>query len=222
MSENKPKFAVSQYTTYPLSFEQDIELYTKLGVDGIEITEEKLSDDIGKAREQLAMVKDSGLKVTSVQPAVLSLFPHLADTPDNPQTPKDRLVRYRKTIDLFSECFPGENLPLVTGGGKAPGFNFRLAHQTARKLYPDLASYAADKGVRLMFEPLNPILMNAFTFISSLNEAMQLIADIDRDNFGLNLDIWHIWQEPNVAERIAQIPPAAKQNDFGFIVPPVE
>ena len=205
MSENKPKFAVSQYTTFPLSFEQDIELYTKLGIDGIEIAEEKLSDDIGKAREQLAMVTDSGLKVTSVQPAVLSLFPHLMDTEDNPQTPEDRLARYRKTIDLFSECFPGQNIPLVTGGGKAPGFNFRLAHRVARKLYPELTDYAADKGVRIMFEPLSPILMNAFTFITSLDEAMQLIADIDRDNFGLNLDIWHLWREPNIAERIAKL-----------------
>ena len=90
-------------------------------------------------------------------------------------------------------------------GGKAPDFNFRLAHQTARTLFPELADYAADKGVRIMFEPLSPILMNAFTFVGTLDEALRLIEDVDRENFGLALDVWHVWREPAVAERLAAL-----------------
>ena len=203
MPTTLPKFAVSQYTTYPLTFEQDIELYEQLGVDGIEICEEKLSDDPARAQEQLARVRESGLAVVSVQPQILSLFPNSFDRPDDPKTPKDRLNRYCSTIDLIAAAFGGQDIPLVTGGGIAPDFNFRLAHQTCRELYPQLADYAADRGLKLMFEPLNPILMNTFTFISSLNEAVKLIQDVDHANFGLNLDLWHLWQEPNIAPRIA-------------------
>jgi len=39
-----------------------------------------------------------------------------------------------------------------------------------------------------MFEPLNPILMNADTFICNLDEAMRLIQKVNRPNFGLMLD----------------------------------
>ena len=76
MSDKTPMFSVSQYTTYPLTFEQDVELYRKLGVDGVEVCEEKLSSDPVEAREQLAMLAESGLKVTSVQPRVLSFSYH--------------------------------------------------------------------------------------------------------------------------------------------------
>jgi sugar phosphate isomerase/epimerase len=205
MDRNEPIFSVSQYTTFPQTFEEDVELYCRLGLDGIELCEEKLAPDPGNAHEQLARLRDSGLKVTSVQPAVLSLFPHNQDTPASPRTPADRMERYRRTMDLVADSFPGESIPLIVGGGKAPDFNFRLAHRTARELLPPLADYAADRGLRLMFEPLNPILMNAFTFVGSLEEAVRLIEDVARPNFGLALDVWHVWRERGVVKRLAEL-----------------
>lgn len=196
-------FSVSQFTTWHQTFEQDVALYAKLGVPGIEICERKLSTDPGKAREQLAMVAAAGLRVTSVQPRCHALFrDSMAPDTDDPD---ERARRYRATIDLFSEAFPGQNLPLVAISGNAPGYNFRHAHETARRVYPDLAGYAADRGVRIMFEPLHPILMNADSFISSLDEAMRLIDDVDRENFGLMLDVWHVWHERGVNARIADL-----------------
>ena len=203
MTDNYPPFSVSQYTTYPLTFEEDVTLYRNLGVEGIEVCEEKLSTDQGKAKEQLAMLRESGLRVTSVQPRFHSPFPHKDTAAGDPQTPVERFAHMRRTIDLFSEAFPGENIPLVTGGGIAPDSNFRLAHQTARQLYPDLADYARDRGIRLMFEHLHPVFMNAYTFIVTLDEALTLIEDIDRPNFGLGLDLWHVWHERDIVERIA-------------------
>jgi len=205
MSDDLPLFSVSEYTTWPLSFEQDVVLYGNLGVKGIEVAEDKLADDPGRAREQLSMLTEAGLTVTSAQPGMLSLFPHNLDPDDAPREPEDRLVRYRRTIDLFSESFPGRQVALIAGGGKAPGYDFRLAHEAARRLYPSLADYAADRGVRIMFEPLSPILMNAFSFVCTLDEAMSLIEDVNRDNFGLALDVWHVWREPDIAERIAKL-----------------
>ena len=204
-SDHLPMFSVSQYTTYPLTFEEDLELYQKLGIPGIEVCEEKLSQDHLQAREQLAMLAESNLTITSVQPRILSLFPHIWDEETNPHEPSQRLAEYRETIDLFSECFAGQEITYVAGGGKAPDFDFRFAHRTARELYPPLADYAADRGARIMFEPLSPILMNAFTFIGTLAEALQLIKDVDRSNFGLALDVWHVWREPGITERIAQL-----------------
>ena len=205
MPNTPPLFSVCQSTTYRLTFEQDVALYRKLGIQAIEVCEDKLSADPGQAREQLGILAENGLKVTSVQPAVLSLFPHNMDTPRSPQTPAERMARYRRSIDLFAECFPKQQVPLVIGGGKAPGYDFRLAHQTARSWFPRMADYAAERGIRLMFEPLSPILMNAFTFVTSVDEALQLIAHVNRPNFGLALDVWHVWREAAVAERIAQL-----------------
>lgn len=204
--EKEPLFSVSQYTTYPLSFEQDIRLYAALGVHGIELCEEKLSPDAGRRHEQIAMLKESGLRVTSVQPAMLSVFPHTLDLGRAPSDPAQRRVHYRRTIDLVAENFPGESVPLVAGGGIAPNQNFREAHRIAREHYRELADYAGDRGVRLMFEPLSPNHMNLFTFISNLTEALALIEDVCRPNFGLCLDVWHVWREPGMAQRLAKLP----------------
>ena len=198
-----PLFSVSEFTTWDQSFEQDVSLYCHLGITGIELCERKLSADLGQAREQLAMLRESGLRVTSVQPRVHALFKDsmCPDTDD----PRTRMQAYRRTIDLFAESFPGQNIPLVTISGNAPSYNFRLAHQTARQLYGDLVRYAADRSVRIMFEPLHPILMNNDTFICSLDEALRLIDDVNHPAFGLMLDVWHVWPERDIARRIRSL-----------------
>lgn len=205
MTDSLPPFSMNQYTTFHLTFEQDIELYAKLGMYGLELCEEKISNDPGRAAEQLAMVRDSGLKVTCVQPQVLGPFGHPLSGDEEPRDPADRMARYRQTIDMIAEAFAGESIPLVVGCGMAPGGNYRLAHEVAREQFPPLADYAADRGLRLMFEPLSPILMNTYTFVCTLDEAMQLIDDVDRPNLGLCLDVWHIWREHRIAERLAQL-----------------
>lgn len=198
-----PLFSVSQFTTWHQSFEQDIELYTNLGLKGIEICERKISTDPGKAREQLDQIKDANLAVTSVQPRVHALFKDFM-CPDI-DDPVHRMDRFRSSIDLFAEVFSDDNLPFITISGCAPGMNFQLAHRIARQLYPQLADYAADRGVRIMYEPLTALLMNYDTFICTLYDAMALIEDVNRPNFGLMLDVWHVWREPTIYQHIATL-----------------
>jgi sugar phosphate isomerase/epimerase len=198
VAAEKASFGVSEFTHWFQTFEEDVSLYQRLGVDSIELCERKLAGDSGKAREQLSFLKSLNLPVSSIQPRVHALFqdsmcPDLLD-------PNERMREFRKSIDLISDFFP--EAPMVTIGGVAPQFNFQLAHQTARKLYVELADYAADHGMRLMYEPLHPILMNNNTFICTLKEALILVDSIQRDNFGLCLDLWHVWQEPSIEAQI--------------------
>jgi len=198
-----PRFSVSQFTTWHQSFEQDVRLYQRLGIDGIEICERKLSRDRHRAMEQLAMVRDSSLRVTSVQPRVHALFqdfmcPDLLD-------PRQRMSQFHDSIDLIADAFPGQNIPLVTITGNAPDMNFHQGHMTARRLYPEVADHAGERGLRIMFEPLHPILMNSDTFICTLDASMRLIRDVGRPNFGLMFDIWHLWHEPDIEHRTAAV-----------------
>lgn len=199
------RFSVSEFTTWSLTFEEDVKLYCELGIQAIEICERKLSIDPSEALEQLRLIKEHGLKVTSIQPRCHALF---ADSMSPDCTdPDERAKLYKSTINLFSTAFPGEDIPLVAISGNAPEHNHRLAHETARRIYPALAAYAADHGMRIMFEPLNPIIMNADGFICSLDEALQLVEDVDQQTFGLMIDIWHIWREPYIFERLSNLNP---------------
>jgi sugar phosphate isomerase/epimerase len=194
---------VNQFTTKPQSFEDDLALYERLGVELIEVCEQKLSDNLAEARDKLALLPQHGLTISSVQPRVHALFPDRMAA--EPTEPTERLACFRRAIELFTDAFPGLDVPFVTIGGAAANYDFRHAHETARRLYPPLADIAADRGARIAFEPIHPYLLNADTFVYALDDALRLIDDVDRPNFGLVFDIWHLWQEPDLLERIESI-----------------
>ena len=195
---NAAPFGVSQYTTWPQTFDQDLLLFRDCGVEFIEICEGKL--DAANPGPQLERVKDSGLKVSSVQPRLHSLFP---DFPrPEPKSPAERMARLRTTLELFGKHFPGTTV--VTISGAAPGGNYELAYRTAAHEYREIALVAAGCGVRLALEPLNPILMNVDTFICSLAHARRIIEEVDRDAFGVFLDVWHFWEDTGAPDEIAK------------------
>lgn len=182
-------FGISQYTTWPLTFAEDILLYREAGIDFIEVCEAKL--DPAKADDQLRQLKDSGLRVSSVQPRLHSLFP---DFPrPEPKSPRERMARLAETIKLFGRHFPGTTL--VTIPGAAPNGDYALAYRTAAVEYKEIARMAADHGVRVALEPLNPILMNVDTFLCSIAQAGRVIENVDHPQFGLFVDVWHIWED---------------------------
>jgi len=184
-------FGVSQYTTLTQSFAQDLQLYCEANITFIEVCEAKL--DAADPETQLQQLKDSGLTVSSVQPRLHSLFP---DFPrPEPRMPRERMGHLRKTIELFGRHFPG--VTLVTISGAAPNGDYALAYQTAETEYREMAKIAADNGVRLALEPLNPILMNIDTFLCSLTHAGRVIESVNHPQFGLFLDVWHVWEDAN-------------------------
>jgi sugar phosphate isomerase/epimerase len=191
------RFSVSEFTTWPWTFAEDIERYAALGVTAIEICEAKL--DPQRADEQLAEVKRAGLAITSVQPKLHSLFPD--QFRPEPKEPGERMALFRQTVDRFGKAAPG--VPLITITGHVPGGNFRHAFATGVKEYKQLADYAADRGVRIAVEPLHPILMNVDSFICTLPEAMRLVEAVNKPNFGVWIDVWHIWDDPAAERHIA-------------------
>lgn len=191
-------FGISQYTTWPQTFEEDLELYREAGVEFIEVCEAKL--DASKPEAQLQQLKDSGLRVSSVQPRLHSLFP---DFPrPEPVSPRERMGLLRKTIELFGRHFPGVTLVTITGA--APNGDYALAYRTAAQEYRELAKIAADHSVRVAVEPLHPILMNVDTFLCSLAHAGRVIESVDHPQFGLFLDVWHIWEDTGAPALIAK------------------
>src|SRR2546423_14577668 len=108
------QFGVSEFTTQPWSFEQDVETYKQLGVDTIEVCEFKLDDD--RVAEQLALLGQHGLPITSVQPTTRTLFPSRSQP--EPKEPRERMAQFRRTIERVSQATPG--VPLVTNTGIPP------------------------------------------------------------------------------------------------------
>ena len=192
------QFGVSEFTTNPWSFEQDVEHYARLGVEFLEVCEIKLAEDDARAAEQLALIGQYGLKISSVQPAVRTLFP--SQSQPVPQDVPGRMVRFRRTIERFQNV--AVDVPFITNTGIPPNGNVQGVIDTAVREYRALADFARDRGVRVALEPLNAAIMNVESSIWTLQQGLRIVQAVDRPNFGICLDIWNIWQNADVLAAI--------------------
>jgi len=189
-------FGVSQFTTNPWPFERDVKTYARLGVQAIEICEIKLDPE--KIQEQMRLPTEHGLQITSVQPKTRTLFP--SQSQPEPLDVGKRLACFRKTIETLAPFTPG--VAYVTNTGIPPNGNIQAALDTAVTEYGKLADFAAEQGVRIALEPLNAAIMNIESAIWTLPQAMQVVAAVDRDNFGICLDCWNVWQNAGLSDSI--------------------
>lgn len=189
-------FGVSEFTTWPWSFERDVDSYARLGVDSIEVCEFKL--DAGCMDDQLALIAERGLQISSVQPATRTLFP--SQSQPEPKDVSERMAYFRQTIERFGKRAEGR--PFVTNTGIPPNGNMQHVLDTAAREYRSLAEFAAERGASVALEPLNASIANVETAIWTLEQAMRVVHAVDRDNFGICLDVWNIWQNAGIVDGI--------------------
>jgi sugar phosphate isomerase/epimerase len=190
------RFGVSEFTTTPWTFEQDIESYGQLGVEAIEVCEFKLDEQ--RMSEQLAMIAAHGLMISSVQPKVRTLFP--SQSQPEPRDPRERMALFSQTIQRFGPLAQG--VPFVTNTGIPPQGNIQQVYDVAVEVYRELADVAARFGARIALEPLNPSILNIETAIWTIQQALDIVTRVQRANFGLCIDSWNIWQTPDLYEAI--------------------
>ncbi len=195
------QFGVSEFTTNPWSFERDVEAYARLGVSAIEVCEAKL--DPARISEQMALIQDAGLEITSVQPVTRTLFPSLSQP--EPVEIGERMARFRQTIETLGPFVPGA--AFVTNTGIPPGGNMQEVLDTAAVEYKKLAQFAAERGVKVALEPLNASIVNIETAIWTLPQAMQVVDAVGEDSFGICLDCWNVWQNAGLLEAIKDCGP---------------
>jgi sugar phosphate isomerase/epimerase len=184
------RYGVSEFSTMPWSFEEDIDNYPRLGVEALELCEEKLDDD--RLDDQLALVAEAGLPITSVQPTVRTLFP--SATQPEPRDRGERLARLRRSIERLARYAPGASF--VTNTGPAPGGNLAGLLDATVHDHRELADVAAAHGVRIALEPLNPVLLNVESAIWTFRQALRIVDGVGRDNLGVCVDLWNLWQDP--------------------------
>lgn len=191
-------FGVSEFTTMPWSFDEDLAHYSALGVDAIEVVEAKLDDR--RWADQMAAIADAGLTVSGVQPVVRTFFASRM-TPD-PNPLEERVARLRGSIERLARFAPGA--PFITNVGAHPKGDMDEAMRVVTRELKALAPVAADHGVRIALEPLNPTSVNVESAIWTIDQAIAIIEGTGHDAIGLCLDYWNIWQNENVDAAIAR------------------
>lgn len=193
------QFSVSEFTTMPWSFEQDLDHYHRLGIPALEVCEIKLTgtDYAG----QLAKIDAAGMAISSVQPVTRTLYP--SQSQPEPADLSQRLARFRETIERFGHW--AEGVPFVTNTGIPPSGDMEAVIVAAGKRYRELAEVAAQHGATIALEPLNPSIQNIETAIWLLQQGMRIVHEVDHPNFGLCVDFWNIFQNPDVERAIREV-----------------
>lgn len=192
------KIGVSQFTTLPWSFARDVETYAALGFDAIEVVEDKL--DAGRFAEQMESVRSAGLDICAVQPAVRTFLASRM-TPA-PAALADRVACMRRSIERLGRHAGGA--PFITNAGAHPQGDMAEAMRVVERELKTLASVAADNGVRIALEPLNPTSVNVESAIWTVDQALSIVAGTGRDEIGLCLDYWNVWQNQDILGAIGR------------------
>jgi sugar phosphate isomerase/epimerase len=184
-----PRFAISQITTLPASFEDDLRIYREVGVEGIGIWEIKL--EAGREHEQLAALHDSGLASTSAVPAVPSIAP--IGIP-GPEQPEERVDAYCAGLRRLAPFEPSA-VVLLTGAGERTAIVEGLRA---------IAAEARALGLRIALEPYSRHDGEEWTIVHTIPEAVALIEQAGvADDVGILFDVWHLWDCDGLEEQIA-------------------
>ena len=181
------RFGVSQFTTMPWSHDEDIGRYAALGVDAIEVVEAKLDPDCVAA--QMQAIHAAGLTISGVQPAVRTFF--ASRMMPEPRLLEDRVACLRASLERLARFAPGA--PFIANVGAHPNGDMGEAMRVVSRELKALAPIAADHGVRLALEPLNPTSVNVESAIWTVDQALAIIEQTGRDEVGLCLDYWNVW-----------------------------
>lgn len=187
--------SVNETTTFRWSFEEDVLQYAQAGIPAIGVWRQKLSD-VGdlKAAELLEETRMS----------VSCLFWAGGFTGSDGRS-------FRASIDDAAEALRSAaaiKAPhLLVCSGTRGGHTFNHARRLMRDALKELAPQAAELGLGLLIEPMHPGCAAGFTFLTTLDESLQLIDSVGSPVVKLVLDTYHLGHDEALLERIPQIAP---------------
>lgn len=179
-----PRVSVSQVSTLASSFADDLRDYAAAGLDGIGIWELKLDD------ESLEQFGASSLGSATAVPTVPSIHPlPLLAGPEHASERIDALLRSLHRLAPFAPaamlCFtgPGDRTTAVAG-------------------LREVAREAERIGMRVALEPFQREGIESWSIVNTLGEAVELIEEIGSSALGIQFDVWHLWNTPDLFEEI--------------------
>jgi sugar phosphate isomerase/epimerase len=195
------RLSLSQISTLNASFAEDAAAYAAAGFDAIGLWEFKLPADDAGNRLRL---RQAGLAVSNCVPAIPSVLPLRVPGMEGPSDVEERIEALCRSVTRLARYEP-ECVLFLTGpyGDHDPAEARRLAIEGARAV----AEAGRRAGVPVALEPSHLSESEASSFLSSLAEAEQLLADARLLELGLMADNHHLWDTPTLEDDVRRLGP---------------
>jgi sugar phosphate isomerase/epimerase len=184
------RLSLSAISTADASFDDDLLAYRRAGFEGIGLWQYKLSGDWVADRDA---VRGAGLDVTNCVPLVPTILPN--PVMEGPDDPNERIESICASIGLFANFRPASVLCLTGPIGAAGGAE-------ARRIVIDGLQAAAETaravGVPFGLEPIHSSQRDAFSFVHTIGEALELLDEAGLDDVGVMVDTYHVGDTDDV------------------------
>lgn len=183
--------------------EQVIDACAERGFGGIVFWRREIGD---RARAIGDHARSAGLAVAGLCRAPFLTGP-LAAT-----SASEIMDDFKASVDMAAEL-GAPVLTIVTGGvepgTKGVGDSLKLVAERVAEMAP----HAAQSGVSLALEPLNPVYGGDRSCLVTTRDAVDICEAIGADNVGVAIDVYHVWWDTSLADQLAR---AGAQRILGF------
>jgi sugar phosphate isomerase/epimerase len=183
------KLSLSEISTPGASFRDDLAAYRAAGFEGIGIWEMKLGDDDA----DVEALRASGLRATNCVPLVPSILPNAVI--EGPADVEERIASICASMHRLARYEPESVLVLTGAAGE---FGDVEARRIAVEGLQRVAEAAGEAGVRLGLEPIHASERDALSLVTSIPEALDLLAEAELPQVGIMVDLWHLWDTPTI------------------------
>jgi len=189
------KFAMNQTTTFRWSMQQDIPAYRQAGYRYIGLWHPKVQEASPELTRHL--LAEHGMQVSSL--SWLGGF-----IGSEAGFYEDAIFDAQEGIRLAG-CLQAASVTVVSG---ARGLH---TESNARRLLQDaltrLGDVAGEEGVELALCPMQKEEYGNYSFVNSLSDTLEVLAEIDHPAVKMVFPVHHLWKERDILERIPGIVP---------------
>ena len=189
------ELSMNETTTFRWSFEEDVAQYAAAGIPAIGVWRQKLSDcGLAKARD---LLHQSGLKVSH-------LFWAGGFTGSDDRSHRESVDDAAEAVRTAAEL---DCRTLVVYSGPRAGHTYNHARRLVQGALVELAPRAGELGVTLAIEPMHPGCADQWTFLTALDDTLELLEEIGSPQVKMVLDTYHLGQESGLVDRLTTLVP---------------
>ena len=119
---------------------------------------------------------------------------------------------FRSSIDMAAGLGTSI-LTIVVGGVESDSLGVEESLKCVAERVAEAAPYAAQRGVRLALEPLNPVDAGNRSCLVTVRDAVDLCEVIGEANVGIAVDVYHVWWDTSLARELQR---AGKERILGY------